>query len=200
MTTHEAMQNRRTSQAGTHGPVEAGSDLLPISEAYLQRSSPLCIIICGLELRLCCKNSRRSAMGRKLPFLLSLGRHSKQTGDEGDLSLANHVHDLIPMPRSPCCFYGKEAHPCFDQTFDEPMVLLDQVLQVVDQALVRHLGRYSGGFERGLGFGRGRILLDVDHARGRLRGGEISQSRGRRSPALGPDAPQELNQLWRAAL
>jgi hypothetical protein len=25
-------------------------------------------------------------MGMKLPFLLSLGRHSKQAGDEGDLA------------------------------------------------------------------------------------------------------------------
>ena len=61
-------------------------------------------------------------MGMKLPFLLSLGRRSKQTGEEGDLpvdvsfaypselSLANHVHDLIPLQRSPCRFYGKEAH------------------------------------------------------------------------------------------
>ena len=59
----------------------------------------------------------------KLPFLLSLGRHSKQTDDEGDLpvdvsfahssdlSLANHVHGLIPLKRSPCRFYGKEAIP-----------------------------------------------------------------------------------------
>ena len=48
-------------------------------------------------------------MGRKLPFLLSLGRHSKQAGDEGNLShdvpffhpmhlsLPNHVHTLISL-------------------------------------------------------------------------------------------------------
>src|SRR5437773_8010643 len=84
--------------------------------------------------RLCCKNSGRSAMGMKLPFLLSLGRHSKQAGDErhlpldgsfahpSDLSLANHVHDLIPLERSPCRFNGKEAHPWLDQPFDKAMV------------------------------------------------------------------------------
>ncbi len=49
---------------------------------------------------------------RKLSFLLSLSRHSKQAGDEGDLpndvsfaytsdlSLANHVHDLVSLQRS----------------------------------------------------------------------------------------------------
>ncbi len=79
-------------------------------------------------------------MSMKLPFLLSLGRHSKQACDEGDLpieisfahtsdlSLANHVHDLIPLKRSPCRFKGKEAHPWLDEPFDEAVVLLDQVI------------------------------------------------------------------------
>lgn len=76
----------------------------------------------------------------KLPFLLSLCRHSKQTGDEGDLpgdvsfahpsdlSLANHVHDLISLKRSPCRFKGKEVHPRLDQPFDEAMILFDNVV------------------------------------------------------------------------
>ena len=59
--------------------------------------------------RLCCKNSRRAYGARGSPFLLGLGRHSKEAGDEGhlpgdvafahpsDLSLANHVHDLVSL-------------------------------------------------------------------------------------------------------
>ena len=82
-------------------------------------------------------------MGRGSPFLLSLGYHSKQAGDEGDLpgdvsfahsshlSLANHVHDLIPLQRSPCRFQGKEAHPWLDQALDKAMVLLDQVVRLL---------------------------------------------------------------------
>ena len=66
----------------------------------------------------------------KLPFLLSLGRHSKQTDDEGDL-------------------------PQFDR-----------------------LGKSSRGFELGNGFGIGGILIDVDHARSRPAGCEVSRSRG----------------------
>ena len=74
----------------------------------------------------------------KFPLLLSLGRHSKQAGDEGDLPLdvsfphpvylplANHVHHFVPLERSSCRFQGKEAHPWLDQPFDQTMVLLDQ--------------------------------------------------------------------------
>jgi len=81
---------------------------------------------------------------------LGLGCHSKEAGDEGDLpenvsiaypadlSLANHMHHLIPLERSPCRLKGKEAHPRLDEPFDEAMVLLDQIIEVFDQALVRH--------------------------------------------------------------
>ncbi len=66
-------------------------------------------------------------MGRKLPFLLRLGRHSKQAGDERHLpralscvhpmhrSRANQVHRFIALERSSCRFHGKEAQPWFDQ-------------------------------------------------------------------------------------
>ena len=77
--------------------------------------------------------------------MLCLGRHAKEAGDEGDLpgdisfaypsdlSLANHVHHLVPLERSPGRFQRKEAHPWFDQPFDEPMVLLDEVVEILDQ-------------------------------------------------------------------
>jgi hypothetical protein len=76
--------------------------------------------------------------------LLRLGSHSKEAGDEGDLSgdvsfahssdlsLANHVHDLVSLERSLCRFNGKEAHPRLDHPFDEAVVLLDQVIEVFD--------------------------------------------------------------------
>ena len=89
----------------------------------------------------------------KPPFLLSLGRHSKQTGDEGDLpvdvcfahpsdlSLTNHVHHLIPLQRSPCRFYGKEAHSRLDEPFNKTMVLLHQVIEVFDLPELYPLGK-----------------------------------------------------------
>ncbi len=71
-------------------------------------------------------------------------------GDEGDLpcdvsfvhpvhlSFPDHVHHLVALQGSSCRFHGKEAHPRLDEPFDEAMVLLDQVIEVFDQALVRH--------------------------------------------------------------
>ncbi len=82
-------------------------------------------------------------------FLLSLGCHSKQAGDEGDLTsdvafghalhlpLADHVHALVPLERPVCGLERKETHPWFDQPFDQAVVLLHQIIQVFDQALVR---------------------------------------------------------------
>ena len=80
----------------------------------------------------------------------ALGRHSKQAGDEGDLILdvslphpmylpfANHVHHFVTLERPPCRFHRKEAHPWLDQPLEKAVVLLDQVIQVFDQALVRY--------------------------------------------------------------
>jgi hypothetical protein len=42
-----------------------------------------------------------------------------------------------PGTRSPCCLEGKEGQSWLDQLLDEAVILLDQVLQGVDQALVR---------------------------------------------------------------
>ncbi len=128
--------------------------------------------------------------GQGSPFLLGLGRHSKEAGDEGDLpgdvsliqplhlSLPDHVHDLVPLERPPCRFQGKEAHPRLDQPFDKTMVLLDEVVEVFDLPQFDPLGKESRGFELGNGFGRGRILIDIDHARSGLRGVGVSRSRG----------------------
>ncbi len=70
-------------------------------------------------------------MGVQPHSLLGLGCYCKQAGDEGDLptdvsfahpsdlSLANHVHDLVSLQRSLCRFNGKEAQPRFDQPSSE---------------------------------------------------------------------------------
>ena len=70
---------------------------------------------------LCCKNSQRNPLGKRSLFLLGLGRHSEQVGDEGDLpsdfacghpehlAFANHVHRFVALERSPSRLKGKEA-------------------------------------------------------------------------------------------
>ena len=108
--------------------------------------------------------------------MLSLGCHSKQTGDvsfahSSDLSLANHVHDLIPLQRSPCHFQGKEAHPWLDQALDKAMVLLDQVVQLFDLPQFDTLGKDTSSFELGHGLRIGRVLIHIDHPRSQRGGG-----------------------------
>jgi hypothetical protein len=79
-------------------------------------------------------------MSVKPHFLLSLGGHSEQAGDEGDLPqqvpffhathlpFPEHVHPLIALQGSPRGLKRKEAHPWLDAPFDEPVILLDQII------------------------------------------------------------------------
>ena len=67
------------------------------------------VIISQRYTGLCCKNSRGNTIGVKPRFLLSLGCHSKQAGDERDLPhdvpffhtthlpFPHHIHDLISL-------------------------------------------------------------------------------------------------------
>src|ERR671933_621475 len=121
-----------------------------------------------------CKNSPRNTMGNEAPCLLGLGSYAKQGGDEADLpsdvsfahpfdlSLANHVHHLIALKRSPCRFKGKEAHPRLDHPFDEAVILLHQIVQIFDLSELDTLGKPSDGFEIRNGLGVGRILIHID--------------------------------------
>ena len=82
--------------------------------------------------------------GGDSPFLLRLGGHSKQVGDEGDLpgdvslvhplhlSFANHVHGLISSQGPPRALEGKEAHPRLDQPLDKTVVLLHHITELFD--------------------------------------------------------------------
>ena len=47
------------------------------------------------------------------------------------LSLADHVHRFIPLQGSARCLERKEAHPEFDEPFNEAVILLDKVVEVL---------------------------------------------------------------------
>ncbi|SRR5712692_4423951 len=127
--------------------------------------------------RLCCKKSKRNVTGVKHPFLLSLGCHSEQGGDErhlaenisfassSHLSFPYHVHRLISLRGSPCRLERKKAHRGFGQTLDEAMILLNSVVEVL------HLPQFTAfrddpfGFEFLKGLWIGGIFVHVDHPR-----------------------------------
>jgi hypothetical protein len=82
-----------------------------------------------------------------------LGGQSKQAIDEFDLllldstylnlSLPDHMHRLVASQGSSGGSEGEESQPCFDQTFDEPMVLFDHIVQIFDWSGLASLGQFS---------------------------------------------------------
>jgi hypothetical protein len=50
--------------------------------------------------------------------------------DSFNLSLPDHVHDLLPADGPPCRIETQEAESWVDASFDEPMVLLDDVIEI----------------------------------------------------------------------
>ncbi len=83
-------------------------------------------------------------MGVKSHLLFSLGCHCKQAGDERNLPqtvsffdaahlpFPDHVPDLIALQGSPRRFERKEASPRFDASFDEAVILFDQIVEIFD--------------------------------------------------------------------
>ncbi len=132
-------------------------------------------------------------MGMKAHFLLSLGCHSKQASDERNLThdvpffdathlpFPDHVHDLISLQSSPRALERKEAQPRFDASFDEAVILFDDVVQVLDLPQFTRFWNDALGFELTDGLGIGRIFIDRDHTRG----GGMRRSQRFREEAFG---------------
>lgn len=53
----------------------------------------------------------------------------QKTWPAWNLSLADHMHGLVAPQGSPGRWERGESQTCFDQTFDEPVVLLDHILK-----------------------------------------------------------------------
>src|SRR5450631_2325644 len=116
----------------------------------------------------------------EFPLWFSLGNHSKQFCNECHLvsylsffhalylSFSYHVHDLKSLQGSPGCFEGKEAHPEFCQSLDEPMILLNEIVEVFYLPQLDRFWKYSRGFELSNSLGIGRIFIHIDHARDEL--------------------------------
>ena len=81
-------------------------------------------------------------MSVKRLCLFGLESHSKELSDQYNLpfhisffhpmhlSLPNHVHCLKSLECSQRRFEGEKAHLWFGQAFDEPMILLDEIVEI----------------------------------------------------------------------
>jgi hypothetical protein len=72
-------------------------------------------------------------------------------------------------------FKGKEAQSGFDASFDEAVILLDNVVEVFDLPQFDCLGKRTDSFEVCNGLGIGGILIDIDHTRSQRSGVRISR-------------------------
>jgi hypothetical protein len=61
----------------------------------------------------------------KLPL-----RYSITLGDPADLTFADCMHRLVPVDRSARTFRGSEAETRCNALLDEPMILLDDVVEI----------------------------------------------------------------------
>src|SRR5918992_3999938 len=103
-----------------------------------------------------------------------LGGQPKQTVEELDLgrdstcwnlSLPDHVHRLVASQGSPGGLEGAESQPCFDQTFDEPVVLFDHIVQIFDWSELASLGQFSCSLYLLDSLGISWVLVYIDHPR-----------------------------------
>src|SRR3954466_339669 len=104
------------------------------------------------------------------------GRNPKQASHEGSLSphiaptnvpnlpLSDHRHPFVASQRSSCGWQTAKAQPRPDQTFDAPMVLLNDVVEVLDLAQPREAPQLTLALHRRDRGRIGRILVNRDRA------------------------------------
>jgi hypothetical protein len=57
-------------------------------------------------------------------------RYRITPSDPADLTLAGCVHRFVPFDRSTCTLHGSESEDRHDPLLNEPMILLDDVVQI----------------------------------------------------------------------
>src|SRR5258708_40264990 len=118
---------------------------------------------CSCSEGLCCKDDRRRwEDGDKLDSISFMRRYRKKSGNEDRLSSDIASADLsnLPLPdhrhrfeTCQCSSGGSEpaeAEPRSDQTLDAPMILLDNIIQILDYSDTCIAGNENGA--------RGRLL------------------------------------------
>src|SRR5258708_5825105 len=133
--------------------------IMPVLSAVLQKTEE--------------EHKERSFAG----LLLCLDGHSEQFCDKRRLSQAvsfahslhlsfsHHMYYFISLQCSPGRLERKEAHAWFDQSFDESMVLFDQVVEIFALSEFTRYGKNPCCLQFLDGFGVRCIFIDGDDAR-----------------------------------
>src|SRR5215471_8775675 len=92
-------------------------------------------------------------------------RDSVALSNPAYLTLADRMHCLVGFDRSACTFYRSESKARRDPLLDEPMVLLDDVVQIGRRPAATATTKFAGLLQVGDRAGVGWMSVDVDHSR-----------------------------------
>src|SRR5450432_1246418 len=76
------------------------------------------------------------------------------------LSFPHHIHCLVSLQGPPSCLERKEAHPWFNQSFDETVVLFDQVIEIFALSEFARSGKVPSCFHFFEGFWIGCVFIN----------------------------------------
>ena len=96
-------------------------------------------------------------------------RYSIALSDPADLTLADCVHRLVTLDRSADTLHRSEPEARRNPPLDEPMVLLDDVVQIGRHSATTASTEFTGLLHLGDRTGVGGMAVHVDHSRPRSR-------------------------------
>ena len=106
-------------------------------------------------------------------------------GDPADLTFADCMHRLVTFDRSASTLHRSESEARRNPLLDEPMVLLDDVVQIRRGSAATAATEFTGLLQFGDCAGVCRMPVHVDHARAAVRR-RIMRAAGTFSPRSGP--------------
>jgi len=89
-------------------------------------------------------------------------RDSIAFSNPADLTFANGMHRLVAFDRSACTLYRSESKARRDPLLDEPMVLLDDVVQIGRRPAAAVTTKFAGRLQVGDRAGVGWMPVHVD--------------------------------------
>src|SRR5262249_28030445 len=94
-------------------------------------------------------------------------RDDVASGNPTDLTFANRVHRLVTFNRSTSTLHRSESETCGDSLLDEPMVLLDDVVQIRRRSATTASSEFTSLLQLGDCASVGSMPIHVDQSRPR---------------------------------